>query len=416
MCLLDFQFKFMTNFDFFFLVLKKSTQVMVNFNMKIVALKLLTVYVLLFTTISTLLIIYNLRYITSNNNGNLVLQNIICDHSSKKHILPNDENQDFDISLEIGNRVKYIPDRSAKGTDSLNEIIESIRLDNVYNHIYQDHNLWFTFSIQQSTQLKKFEFPLSFYNGPHHNLILSLLPASKKLRKSSQSLFRLKNHNDRILQQIALKLNSNSIAPKKKLILVMFDSLNLNRESLLKNQCNIKECEFTRKLSDAENADAIIFQSPQQILEETMNRRKQVWIYHNIESPVHSEQFAPSLKINWTATYRSDSVIPTPYAKFVAFTNTSKLPFKTVRNFADRKTRLAAVLISNCYAKNERIGYIRHLQKFARVDIYGKCGDQICNDESCFDMLKRDYKFYLAFENSNCRGYITEKFFCNALQ
>ena len=384
--------------------------------MKLLALKLLTVYVLLFTTISTLLIIYNIRNLTSNNNGNLVLQNIICDHwhgigikSPKDHILPN-ESRDFEI---LPNRAKYISDESTTDS-SLNEIIESIKLNNVYSTLYRDHNFWFTSSKQQFKKNKKFEEPLSFYNGPHHNLIRSLLPAANIRQKPSQNLFH--TNNDRIQEQIALKLDRNIVVSRRKLVLMMFDSLDLNGESLLANQCNFKECTFTKSLSEAENADAIIFQNPQKMLRETLNRRKQIWVYHNIESPVHSEQFLPHLKINWTATYRSDSVIPTPYAKFVTFQNTSKLPIKPIRNFAIGKTRLAAVFISNCYTKNERLSYIRHLQRFVHIDLYGKCGDEVCTGQHCFEMLRKNYKFYLAFENSNCRDYITEKFFHNALQ
>lgn len=43
-----------------------------------------------------------------------------------------------------------------------------------------------------------------------------------------------------------------------------------------------------------------------------------------------------------------------------------------------------------------------------------KCGGHLSGGV-CFDLLNDDYKFYLAFENSNCKNYITEKLFVNAL-
>lgn len=62
--------------------------------------------------------------------------------------------------------------------------------------------------------------------------------------------------------------------------------------------------------------------------------------------------------------------------------------------------------------------YARELSKYIQVDIYGACGSLRCprsQSQTCFDMLDEDYKFYLAFENSNCKDYITEKFFVNGL-
>jgi len=77
-----------------------------------------------------------------------------------------------------------------------------------------------------------------------------------------------------------------------------------------------------------------------------------------------------------------------------------------------------AWFVSNCEDQNGRLDYARTLSKYISVDIYGKCGTKNCsrdNETSCFTKLEKDYKFYLAFENSNCKDYITEKFFINAL-
>ena len=51
-------------------------------------------------------------------------------------------------------------------------------------------------------------------------------------------------------------------------------------------------------------------------------------------------------------------------------------------------------------------------QKYIDIDIFGGCGEKCeVNDERCIPDLDTTYRFYLAFENSYCTDYLTEKFF-----
>ncbi|KAI0216041.1 hypothetical protein LSAT2_031895, partial [Lamellibrachia satsuma] len=79
-------------------------------------------------------------------------------------------------------------------------------------------------------------------------------------------------------------------------------------------------------------------------------------------------------------------------------------------NRAAGKSRLVAWMVSRCAAASKRRDYVNLLQRYIPVDIYGKCGNHTClPSRKCEHLLNTTYKFYLAFENSLCPEYITEK-------
>lgn len=221
---------------------------------------------------------------------------------------------------------------------------------------------------------------------------------------------------DRMTRQLQFKLKQT---PNKLILVLLETNHDLTNTALTENKCPVTNCLFTDDTSLLEKIDAVVFgHTLKSQIEPPQNRSHQTWVYCNFESPQYNNEEIHQ-KVNWTATYRADSVIVSPYAKFLPFKNYTDLPAISPINYAKGKTKMAAIFVSNCHVFNGRLAYLRELKKYVKVDIYGDCGNLRCtrnSSKSCFEMLKREYKFYLAFENSNCRDYITEKFFVNALR
>jgi hypothetical protein len=129
---------------------------------------------------------------------------------------------------------------------------------------------------------------------------------------------------------------------------------------------------------------------------------------------------------NWTVTYRWDSDMVRPYGYVKPIGNVPLHPSESQMkeylsnskvNYADGKTKMAAWFVTNCHSKSSRNEMVQELQKYVQVDVYGGCGTLSCpkksgedaSSEECLAMAAKNYKFYMALENSLCLDYITEK-------
>ena len=171
-------------------------------------------------------------------------------------------------------------------------------------------------------------------------------------------------------------------------------------------------------------------------------RPHQRFVYFNAESPqtypLSSE--SPPGFYNWTMTYRHDSDVVCPYGWFEEKNHGSMYPptmhrteWPVVYNEQEftqqdfsawmhlaRRPKKVAWIVSNCNAASRRDDYVRELSKHIPVDVFGKCGAHSCHVgyqvgqnkiDNCTLVVKKNYKFYLSFENSLCKAYVTEKFF-----
>lgn len=184
--------------------------------------------------------------------------------------------------------------------------------------------------------------------------------------------------------------------------------------------CEYNNCYATdnKTLVPIEDFAALLFYCPVSgyVKNETLPTRRsphQRYIFSSLETPVRFSgplltQYVYNNFYNWTMTYRFDSDIVRRHGYVEQKETEYKLPPK---EYFTNKTGTVAWVVSNCKkVTNRRQQLAKKLSKYVKLDIYGKCGDRKC-PEDCFDMIEKNYKFYLSFENSHCKDYTTEKLY-----
>ncbi|XP_031620209.1 glycoprotein 3-alpha-L-fucosyltransferase A-like isoform X2 [Contarinia nasturtii] len=276
--------------------------------------------------------------------------------------------------------------------------------------------------IGKNVDIKPRERPWFFTNGG--KVLAIRANFSEKLGRHDAKLMPWQDPGDRFENQLMfIPPNYNEKKVEKNKTILFYNYLEKWWE--LKQQwhtwftnkkCPVNRCRFTVDRNETNTADLIVFLY-QKTDPKITKQRHQVYAFFRNESPIHwAGQYTKSVIYNWTMTYRHDSTIAIPYSKWLYFDPRIK-QMEQNRNYAENKTKKVAWLVSNCDAQNDRQIYVQKLQKYIDIDIYGRCGTKKCpkNFSECLNMVTKDYKFYLSFENSHCMDYITEKTYQNGL-
>lgn len=195
----------------------------------------------------------------------------------------------------------------------------------------------------------------------------------------------------------------------------LFFNMPVTNERFLGNCSVRKHCKI---IDNRELADAVLYHAADYVDLGQLNTN-QIAVLWNLESPISHRLWQNfHRRINWIMSYRLDADVWLPYGIIKKSDHPNVIDYEQIW---EMKNMTAVWLISNCGHRNGRIALTRAIQASGiEVDIYGKCGNKRtpnnCDgvdkqSDNCVAELFKPYKFAIAFENSLCKDYITEKFF-----
>lgn len=138
----------------------------------------------------------------------------------------------------------------------------------------------------------------------------------------------------------------------------------------------------------------------------------QKWIWMNSESPSNTARI-PGLDglFNVSLSYRKDADISVPYGALVPVEHQLE---DFLYSVPSEKSKLACWIVSNYKPEHRRMQYYEQLRKYVQIHVYGDLFEKRVSEDEYRSIIS-SCKFYLSFENSVHKDYITEKLF-NALE
>lgn len=210
--------------------------------------------------------------------------------------------------------------------------------------------------------------------------------------------------------------------------------------------CAEKRCYAYRSLlqNPSEKADGVMVHAVNlfYMVDKSKYKRnpKQLWLYYSMEAQTRSHcssHYDITDLDDWfnlTATFKLDSDLFVGYSEFRSLkdieTNKKYINefdkqvakyddiFDSIKIDIENKKKDVTIswLVSHCGTPSRREEYIEELSNYIKVDSFGRCGDRVdpCANaqdfNKCFTNFMNRYKFYLAFENSLCKDYVSEKY------
>lgn len=178
---------------------------------------------------------------------------------------------------------------------------------------------------------------------------------------------------------------------------------------------SIPQCLLTDNRSRFDQADVVVFHHHElkyahhKLPLHLRRPQSQRWVWLSLEPPAVNQNLRRYNHVfNWTMSYRRDADIFMPYGRMI--------PKRTNETFhLPRKSScLTSWVISNFKPQHKRSQLYRQLRWHIPIAVYGSLNRRPLPRHQLLPTIAPCH-FYLAFENSVSRDYITEKLWRNAL-